>query len=281
MKRRVFDWAGQPMAITESAFRSLVAKVASMPDPLAGGESPSANWEDFVGPAAVRDESLGSVRIIHVSGVIDRFVPKFWREVGFVDVEFLSERIRAAVGDETVESIVLEMNTPGGCVWGTPEAANVIADASMAKPLVVHASNLLASAGYWLAAGASAILADPSSEIGSIGVYTPLWDFRGFYEEFGMKVELAKTGELKGAGYPGTEWTEEQKAHEQEVVNDYFVAFKAHIKAHRDIADDCMTGGCYVAARALANGFLDSLGSLADAVALATDLGRSVKQNEQ
>lgn len=274
MKRRIFDLAASPMCITENAFRGLVAKMAAMPDPLAAQAGKAESWlEDFFGPPAVREEQVGGVRILHVAGVIDRFVPKIWRQLGYVDVELVDERLAAAMADETVKSVVLAMNSPGGTVYGTAEVAQSIAEASKIKPLVVHAANLLASGGYWLAAGASAILADPTAEIGSIGVYTPLWDFRGMYEQIGWSVELAKTGALKGAGYPGTEWTPEQKAHEQEAVNDYFEAFTAHVKAHRAIADEHMTGGCYVAPRAMEYGFVDGLGSLDSAVRLAADLG--------
>ena len=280
MKRRIFDWAASPMCITESAFRALVAKVATIPEPklAAGAEDLDDLLEEFYGPPAIHEEAVGPVRVIHVTGVIDRFVPSIWRKLGYVDVELLQERVEAAMADETVTGIVLAMNTPGGSVWGTAEAAAAIAEASKQKPVVVHAANLLASGGYWLAAGASAIVADPTAEIGSVGVYTPMWDFQGWYESMGMSVELAKTGGLKGAGYPGTAWTDEQRKHEQEVVDDYFAAFKAHIAAHRSIAGERLTGGCYVAPRALSYGFIDALGTLDSAMVLAADLGASLKQ---
>jgi len=280
MKRRVLEWAESPMCITEGAFRAALARVLTMPEPLVAGGGPEAGgWEDFVGPPAVYDESLGSVRIIHISGVIERFVPKYWREVGFADVELIADMVRAAVGDEAVESIVLAMNTPGGTVWGTPEAAEVIAEASRQKPIVVHASNLLCSGGYYLAAGASAIMADPSASIGCVGVYVPLWDFQGMYERFGIGVDLVKSGSLKGAGYPGTPWTEEQRAHVQERVDDHAGAFKSHVTAHREIAEEYLTGGDYVAPRAMEYGFIDGLSTLEGAIALAGDLAVSVKQN--
>lgn len=283
MKRRILEWASQPMCITEAAFRTLAAKVATMPDPLlAGSAAPAAGLlEDLFGPPAVREENAGAVRIIHVAGVIDRFVPELWRQVGYVDVELVGEKLAAAMADEQVSSVVLAINSPGGTVFGTAELAADIAEAGKTKPIVVHGANLVASGGYYLAAGASAILADPTAMIGSVGVYVPLWDFTGWYEAFGVKVDLVKTGALKGAGHEGTPWTPEQRAHEQEIVDDYFAAFKAHVLAHREIDAAHMTGGVYVAARALEYGFIDQLGSLDDAVRLAADLGEGVKQNAQ
>ena len=282
MKSRLFDWASQPMCITESAFRSAVARLLSQRIPEASESAPKGlTLEDIYGPPSVREEMIGSVYVLHVEGVIDRFVPEFWQRLGYVDVDRVASLVRAAVDDRKTTAIVLAFNSPGGSVWGTPEAAEVIAEASLAKPIVAHASNLLCSGAYWLASGAGAILADPSAEIGSVGVYTPMFDFRGWYEQCGVAVELAKTGELKGAGYPGTEWTGEQKAHEQEIVEDFYATFRAHVLANREIADDRLTGGVYVAPRALEYGFIDGIGGLADAVALAGDLGKSVKQNGQ
>jgi len=281
MKRRMMEWMTQPMCIGESAFRAVVAKLACLPDPAAAVvEHESLELADIYGPPSVRQEDHGVVRVIHIAGVIDRFVPALWRQVGYADVEEISALVRSAHADDAVQAIVLEMNTPGGSVWGTPEAAAVIQIVSQDKPVVVHASNLLASGGYYLAAGASAILADPSAEIGSIGVYCPMFDFSGMYDAFGIKVELAKTGELKGAGFEGTSWTPEQKAHEQEVVNDMFQAFKAHVQENRRVSDAQMTGGCYVAPRAMAYGLIDEIGSLEEAVALAETLAAGpVKQS--
>lgn len=280
MKSRLFDWASQPMCITESAFRSAVARLMSQSAPAVGSEAPKGlTLEDIYGPPSVREEMVGSVYVMHVDGVIDRFVPEFWQRLGYVDVDRVANMVKAAVDDRKVTAIVMAFNSPGGSVWGTPEAAAVIAESSTAKPIVTHASNLLCSGAFWLAAGTGAILADPSAEIGSVGVYTPMWDFRGWYEQWGARVELAKTGELKGAGYPGTEWTPEQKEHEQEIVEDFFAAFRKHVQTHRDVSDEWLTGGVYVAPRAKDYGFIDGLGSLSDAVALAGDLGKRVKQN--
>ena len=147
--------------------------------------------------------------------------------------------------------------------------------AALDVPLVVHTPGMLCSAAYWLASGADAILGATSAEVGSIGVYCPMVDVRGMYEAFGISVELAKTGELKGMGFPGTAWTDAQKAHMQQIVEDIFGGFTAAVRAGRPgVPDEAMTGGSYMARRAAGLGLVDDVGTLQDARELAATLAR-------
>lgn len=172
------------------------------------------------------------------------------------------------------KAVVLSLDSPGGMVDGVEDAAARLA--SLPVPLVVHTPGMLASAAYWLASGADAILAATSAEVGSIGVYCPMVDVRGMYEAFGISVELAKTGELKGMGFPGTAWTDAQKDHMQQIVEDIFGGFTAAVRAGRPaVPEDAMTGGGYMARRAAGLGLVDDVGTLEDARALAGVLARA------
>ncbi len=65
---------------------------------------------------------------------------------------------------------MLDINSPGGTVAGTPELATRIAAAAQRKPVLAVANLQMASAAYWVASQASQVIASPSAEIGSIGV---------------------------------------------------------------------------------------------------------------
>jgi ClpP class serine protease len=70
----------------------------------------------------------------------------------------------------------------------------------------------MASAAYWIGVTADAIFAEPSAEIGSIGVYSAFLDESRAFEMEGLKTELFKTGKYKGMGMPGLPLTEDQRA---------------------------------------------------------------------
>lgn len=178
----------------------------------------------------------------------------------------LAEAVEAAA--QGANAVVLALDSPGGGVDDVGVAAERIA--AVKVPVVVHTSGLLCSAAYWLASGANCIVAGPTAEVGSIGVYCPMLDMTGLFGMFGLKVELAKTGELKGAGFPGTPWSDAQKANVQEMVEDIFADFKGAVDAYRPgVPDEAKTGGAYMAARAYSMGLVDELGGRDTAMELA------------
>ena len=98
----------------------------------------------------------------------------------------LAQRVNALANDPAVGMIVLDVDSPGGVVTGTPEAADAIYAAAKRKKVVALVNPLCASAGYWLASQASEIIAVPSADIGSIGVYQLHWDDSQFWADRGM-----------------------------------------------------------------------------------------------
>lgn len=239
----------RPLAMDPRFLEAGLAQAAAMGEPDAG----------------IKTERDGDVAIVHAWGPVG----KGW---GFDPLELAGAVERAAA---EVSAVVLNLNSPGGVVDGVPDAAARIA--AVGRPVVVHTGGLLCSAAYWLASGADSITGCTSSEVGSIGVYCPMIDLVGLYEMFGAKVELAKTGALKGMGFPGTPWTDDQKAHMQQMVGDIFDDFRAAVLAWRDVPEEAMTGGAYMAKRAAGLGLLDAVGNIDEAVGLARALG-SAKQ---
>ena len=216
----------------------------------------------------IKTEMQGTVAIVHARGGVGSFLFGFEAEDMAKAVEEAAAQARA---------VVLDLNSPGGGVDGVPEAAARIAGVGV--PVVAHTGGLMCSAAYWLASGADALTASTAAEVGSIGVYCPMVDYTALCEKEGIKVELAKTGALKGAGFFGTPWTDEQKAHMQQMVDDIFEDFRGDVLKHRaGIPDEAMTGGAYVAKRAEGLGLVDAVGTLDEAVRLAERLGMA-KQN--
>ena len=115
------------------------------------------------------------------------------------------------MANPNVQRIVLDIDSPGGTVAGTPEAAAQIAAANKVKRVDAWTGNLMCSAAYYLAAGCRGVYAAPSATVGSIGVYLPVVDRSEMYKAMGVKVDIIKSGKYKGMGFPGTSLTDDQR----------------------------------------------------------------------
>lgn len=148
-------------------------------------------------------QTVGGVRMLAMRGPMLHRPPSWLGAHGIehTDTLALADQIRAADADPAVQSITITADTPGGMVGGVPELAEAIAGAS--KPVHVHVDGMLASAGVWAAAHADQISASPSSEVGSIGIYTLRVDSTARAAQAGYKVHLISSGGIKGAGADG------------------------------------------------------------------------------
>ncbi len=141
--------------------------------------------------------------------------------------------IRAAVADKAVKAVMLMIDSPGGSVAGTAELARDVAAADNVKPVYAHVDGMAASAALWVASQARKVFADPTAEVGSIGVVCVIEDSSAAAELAGVKVHVVSTGPFKGAFAEGTAVTEEHLAYLQERVNDQAKHFLSAIAEGR------------------------------------------------
>jgi ClpP class serine protease len=107
-----------------------------------------------------------------------------------------------AMANEDVTHIVIDVDSPGGCVDGVPELAARIADARGKKPITAVANGMAASAAYWIASAADQIVVAPSGEVGSIGVYMVHFDFSEQLAQEGVTPTIIRAGQYKAEGNP-------------------------------------------------------------------------------
>jgi signal peptide peptidase SppA len=140
----------------------------------------------------------------------------------------LRQSLMAAMRDDSVNSALLAIESPGGTAAGTYELAETISRFASQKPIVAHIEDLGASAAYWIASATQSISANAPAKVGSIGTYAVIQDLSAMAAKEGVKVHVVRAGsEHKGAGVPGTEITPAQLAEFQRHVdrtNDFFVA---------------------------------------------------------
>jgi signal peptide peptidase SppA len=245
----------QPWLITEAGHAAIAHLLESH---LA--DSAQRQGTDFCGAALELEQMqiIDGIAHIPIGGVIGKKLTGFEKGAGAVDVNDVSAELHTAELDSTVTRILLHIDSPGGMVTGTPELAAQIGRSS--KPIYAFTDGSMASGAYWLGAAADAVFATATGNIGSIGVYLPVVDSTKQMDMRGLKIDLIKAGTLKGAGFPGTKLSEDQRAHLQQRVNDIHGMFTTHVSAHRGtVADATMQGQTFMAREALARNLIDGI----------------------
>lgn len=218
-------------------------------------------------PLAIDDQGIAS---IHILGPIGKGLSKLEQSCGATGIEQIRADYSKAL-DKGATGILLDFDSPGGTITGVPELAGLIAQKPV--PTVAYTEDMMASAAYYLAAGATAIVASPSASVGSIGVYIPWMDTSARYEQEGMKPDpIVNTGgDLKAMGFGG-KLTEAQRAHLQAEVDADFAQFKNHVRNFRLVADTAMRGQVMNGHAANAANLVDYTGDRAKAVAVLKHL---------
>jgi signal peptide peptidase SppA len=159
--------------------------------------------------------------------------------------------IGEAAGREDVDALLLDIDSPGGTVNGTPELGQAVADAAKHKTVYAFSAGQMSSAAYWIASQADAIYATPSARVGSIGVLLPFVDSTEKLRDQGLKVEVFAAGKFKAMGTPGVSLTDEQRELIQSDIEEIAADFKAAVLARgRRIPDEAMEGQTFSARKA-------------------------------
>jgi signal peptide peptidase SppA len=178
---------------------------------------------------------------------------------------------RSALADDTVGTIVLDIDSPGGTVTGVPELAAEILAARGTKPVIAVANSMAASAAYWIASAADKIVVTPSGDVGSIGVYTTHQDVSAAMEKEGVKVTYIQAGKYKTDGNPYTPPSEEFLENTQKDVNTFYQMFLNAVAAGRGISAETVAetfgqGRMVMAQDAVACGMADEIATLEQVV---------------
>lgn len=156
--------------------------------------------------------------------------------MGWMSADSIGRTVREFAADSRIGAIVLDMQTPGGVVYGIEEAASAIFEARKTKRVIGVANYYSLSAGYWLISAADQVNVAPSGQLGSIGVIATHIDYSGMNERMGVKVTNITAGKYKDEGDPDHPLTEEARAEIQRGVNSYYDAFVAGVARNRRVS---------------------------------------------
>ena len=253
---RMGPWAMLPEALMELRRRAR--------SPLAASYAP-------VAVAAVPSQPGGGIAIIPVRGTITPRSGMMAMLFGGTSTETLGLQVRAMVADDSIGTIVLDIDSPGGMVAGVTELAATLRAARAVKPLIAVANNMAASAAYWIGSQATEFVATPSAIVGSIGVLMEHEDDSGMMEHAGIAVTLISAGTYKTLGNPYEPLSDDARAEIQALVDGAYGMFVADVAAGRGVKANAVRSGygegrVLTPAAALEAGMVDRIATLAGVI---------------
>lgn len=132
-------------------------------------------------------EYRDGIAILSITGPLFRYANLFTALSGATSYDLLARDFNKALNDPAVESILLNIDSPGGEASGVSEFADMIYAARGKKPVMAYVGGAGASAAYWLASAADRVIVDETAMLGSIGVVLGIEDSRERDTKNGIK----------------------------------------------------------------------------------------------
>jgi protease IV len=179
--------------------------------------------------------------------------------------------LREAAADDSVSAIVLRVDSPGGSVSASETIWREVAKArERGKPVVASMGAVAASGGYYVSMGADAIVANPGTITGSIGVLTGKLVARDLKDRLGVGSDAVRTNANADAWSINAPFTPEQHAQVEAEADLFYQDFVQRVADGRKLSFEAVEavaqGRIWTGADALEHGLVDELGGLRAAV---------------
>ncbi len=230
--------------------------------------------EDYIKTAKKKRLHTGKDRIavIYAQGEI-------WYGEGGPNVigqGIINEALKKARKDESVKAIVLRVNSPGGSALASDIIWREIEITKEVKPVLVSMGDVAASGGYYIAAGANRIFAEPTTITGSIGVFGTVPNVSELAEDIGINAEQVGTNKNAVEYSLFKPMQETFRNNVQEGIAEVYNTFLDRVAEGRGItlaqADSLAQGRVWSGVDAKRLGLVDELGGLDDAIAAAAEM---------
>lgn len=178
---------------------------------------------------------------------------------------------------DSVEGLLIDVNSPGGAVAPSQELSDAVERFSdTGRPVVASVRSLGASGGYYVASSADTVVANPGSLVGSIGVIMQFMQVKDLMNKVGVDYQVVKSGEFKDLGSPFREMEPEERAVLKNLIMDVYDQFLDHILDHRsqlsrEQLETMADGRVFTGNQALEKNLIDATGSRRDAIRRLAD----------
>ena len=252
----------EPWAITHEGWQAVHAivraRLEDLKAPMPKAEDPD---QDLLGNELPKLQvTEDGVAIIPVMGTLMQHASLMAKRCGACSYQDISRDLDTARGVRALQKIVLHVGSPGGMCLGNQEvAAKVAAIRESGIRIEAVTDTQICSAAYNLVAGVHRISSTSTAYIGSVGAMSALLDSSLAYEMEGLKVEMIRSGPLKGVGMPGTALSPEQRDYLQGLVDKFAGMFKDHVRQYRPVDEETMQGQVFIGSAAREAGLVDEL----------------------
>lgn len=193
------------------------------------------------------------------------------------------ETLKELAEDDWIKAVVLRVDSPGGSALTSELLWQTINEVKKQKPVLVSMGNVAASGGYYIAAGANQIFADPMSITGSIGVFASLPNASGLMQNMGINAETVET-HLNAMGYSIFQpLSPAFEAQTKKSIEKTYSTFKQRVADGRKLSEETVEelaqGRVWTGKQALENGLIDSLGGLQATIQAAAKLANIENYN--
>ena len=200
-------------------------------------------------------------------------------DVNVIGEGSIKRSLQEAREDDDVKAIVLRVNSPGGSALTSELIWREIEITKKIKPVVVSMGNYAASGGYYIAANADRIFAEPNTITGSIGVFGMLPNMNQLGKNIGINAEQVKTHE-NASGYSVFEPIDENfKGFVLESIEKTYATFLKRVADGRKMTteqvDAIAQGRVWTGVDAHKLGLVDEIGGLDAAIKYAAKLGKT------
>ncbi len=214
------------------------------------------------------------IAVIYAVGLISSGASSYDSPQGqVVGSDTLVEYLRRARADSSIRAIVLRVDSPGGSAIASDVIWREVVLTRNVKPVIASMSDVAASGGYYIAMPAHAIVAQPATLTGSIGVVMVKFVIDGTLKKLGITMEGVANGRYADLYSPVRPFTSEERAKVQEQIQATYDAFVEKAASGRNTTperiDAIAQGRVWTGKQARQIGLVDELGGLDRALALA------------
>lgn len=180
---------------------------------------------------------VDGIRYIPLFGVMAPRMNLMMRLSGGTSTHLLGKDVRKAITDDSVKTVLMHVDSPGGVATMIPEVGQLIRENRDRKRIVVVAEGIMASGALWVGTAGTEVLASTSTDVGSQGAYSILSETTEADAAAGIKYEVIRSGEFKAIGNSHEKLTESGREEIQRSVDEMNQMFVAALAANRGVTE--------------------------------------------
>ena len=219
----------------------------------------------------------GETAIISIAGPLTKRASFFSFLFGGLSYAEISNQIKAALADDRIKAILLNIDSPGGVLSGVEAIGDLIYNSKGQKPIVAYTDGIMASAAYWIGSAADVLFAEKTAIIGSIGVLRIHVDYSEMEKKDGIKKTYLTAGKYKAFGNDSEPLSDEARDVFRAELDYIYSIFVDTVARNRDrsteaVLSNMADGKIFIGYQALDSGLVDNIGNYQEAVEMAASM---------